>query len=315
MASVVPSTALAKQRTPPSPGVLGYSESAAVKHFKPQVVGQRPPSSDPFADLLPPKTPASGSWEVPIKLPVNSEGRYLGKVSDVAAALLAPNKGLFIGETHDEDNARRFVIDNMSMLRAQGVKVLFLEWFELKTQALLDAYQKATTPEAEDDAVKRIISCLEGRPSWPGITSDFIEMLKAAKSQGVSVHAIDDLQGPFASEGTLGRDIVWRNQLWARTAQSVMQGYGTNDKFIMLGGFGHAEDRFKVYVPLMFAPYPQYGVDLALRIPTLRFNAYAKNAPAGIYQSVVKGAPQDNVAKSSYGCDWQVQPAAPGKVP
>jgi hypothetical protein len=152
------------------------------------------------------------------------------------------------------------------------------ESFEKEGQGLIDAYLQAKTPQAEAKALAALADALQTKWGWS--RADYLDVVRAAKSNGLAIYGIDEREGPFS--GRTGkapednqRDIAWRNQYWARAIDGVMKDQcGPQDKFVVLGGSGHGErelaDPDNYDANPADGKAPSYGVDYALDVPFVK---------------------------------------------
>lgn len=231
------------------------------------------PTRAPTDQELRPDPPTRRKTDV--QVPVGSDGRIKGTTLDLTSQLLAKNQGVFIGEKHKNTMARDFLRDNMSSLKSQGVKAVFLECIEKKNQGFVDAFYQAKTPADEQKALARLESVLQS--TWGHDPKGYVALMQSAKQNGVRVFGIDERKGPFAGrvpEDTT-RETTWRNQFWARTTNEVMsKEFSNRDKFVLLGGNAHSAAKVSYANPGEGGnreTVPMYGADHALQIPSIRF--------------------------------------------
>jgi hypothetical protein len=104
--------------------------------------------------------------------------------------LLHSHRGLVVGEVHNDCAARRFLIQNLPTLRAQGITTLFLEHFCYDSfQHVLDHYMASdgeTLPEPLHTYAQSLDLQFHSKPD-----GSVQELLKASKRHGIRVVGLD----------------------------------------------------------------------------------------------------------------------------
>lgn len=98
--------------------------------------------------------------------------------------------GLVVGEAHSDIGSKRFLVDNMGLLRKQDVRTLYMEHFMTDfQQADLDTFNRTgRMPEALDEYVTIED---EGHATDPTERYTFRQVLLRAQSNGIRIQSID----------------------------------------------------------------------------------------------------------------------------
>lgn len=98
--------------------------------------------------------------------------------------------GLVVGEAHSEIGSKRFLVDNMGLLRTQNVQTLYMEHYMTDfQQADLDTFNRTgNMPEALDEYVNRQD---EGHNTDPQGRYTFRQVMLRAQSNGIRIQSID----------------------------------------------------------------------------------------------------------------------------
>lgn len=131
---------------------------------------ERPVTPAPTAPLLPPARNAR----------------------ELLTSLYGPGDGLLLGEVHQHEAARAFLIRHMRVLRKLGVDTLYMEHLlaDFHAQELAVALEQRQLPEA----LKRYLGQLDAG-SWRGTPSraSFLAVVQTASEQGMRVVPLDCL--------------------------------------------------------------------------------------------------------------------------
>jgi hypothetical protein len=147
------------------------------------------------------------------------------------SALLQGHEGVSLGGTHSGSPFWRFTIDNMQMLRDQGVRTIYLE--SLRD----DAYQAMTDEylETPDAAVKRKLATFARDYDRANALGDrgMTALLRAAKHHNIKVKGIsgmpsrrvpgEDLYMRAARMNTYAEQVVRREQARADAGKYIME--------------------------------------------------------------------------------------------
>lgn len=151
-------------------------------------------------------------------------------------------QGLCIGECHDHEYPKKFILQNMEKLAELGVKTLFTEYFLYDTQQhLLDQYFDDPNPDAEIPLV------LQAWAEMFGPTLHMLEMLREAKRNRIRVVGIDtsttrtislmDSTGRSHTRASIGRRRV---QAMNFIAQQIIGHEKGDSKYLAHMGLSHA---------------------------------------------------------------------------
>lgn len=125
----------------------------------------------------------------PIELPSNhiSEQGLIHNILQVN-----DNKAFILGENHNDQSPKQFLIDNMAYFKTQGVTTLYFEHLlHDKHQRLLDEYFNDKTPNAVMPIeLKLYLQHLDKERKFTG-SATFTNVVKAAKENGIRIIAID----------------------------------------------------------------------------------------------------------------------------
>lgn len=101
------------------------------------------------------------------------------------------NKGLVIGERHRDKSPKQFLIDNMALLKSQGVTTLYMEHLLHEChQEMLDAYLKSPIDAPMPKRLELYLRHLDFEQELDG-SATYINIVKSAKENGIRVVAID----------------------------------------------------------------------------------------------------------------------------
>ncbi len=111
--------------------------------------------------------------------------------------LLQKYDGLCIGEDHMSICSKRFLIENMAEMKANGVTTLFLEHLLAdSSQKWLDEYSHSPSGSPMPPYLKNYLSLLDGC-FYTDIRYNYAELVRSAKEAGIRVVAIDTTVSAF----------------------------------------------------------------------------------------------------------------------
>lgn len=151
------------------------------------------------------------------------------------------SEGLVIGESHSHLGSKQFLIDNMSLLKREKVKVLYME--HLMTdfqQADLDLFNRSGTMTAD---LKRYIKNLDrGYGIDPSGRYSFENLVLAARKAGIRIQSIDCMAS-YRQAWDLPPSAVVRQQMMNFFAHEIIEADQATrgaSKWIALVGNTHA---------------------------------------------------------------------------
>jgi len=104
---------------------------------------------------------------------------------------LQNNQGLVIGEKHQDKSPKQFFIDNMPLLKSQGVTTLYMEHLLHEChQELLDAYLVSPIDAPMPKRLELYLKHLDKERELEG-SATFTNVVKSAKKNGIRIVAID----------------------------------------------------------------------------------------------------------------------------
>ncbi|MBF8721620.1 membrane-targeted effector domain-containing toxin [Pseudomonas guariconensis] len=110
---------------------------------------------------------------------------------EILQKLYEQSPGLVIGESHVEQGAKQFLIQNMQQLKNQGIRVLYLEHFMIDfQQAELDVFNRTGVLPAD---LKTYIEAHDARASLEPTPYTLKKVLYQAYSRNIRVQGIDCL--------------------------------------------------------------------------------------------------------------------------
>ncbi|MGF6392660.1 dermonecrotic toxin domain-containing protein [Pseudomonas plecoglossicida] len=128
-----------------------------------------------------------------VQLPPRPEVPALPRESSpkqIIRSLYERNQGLVIGEGHSQLGSKRFLIDNMALLKKQKVNVLYMEHFMTDfNQADLDLFNR--TGQMPKDLQTYVETLDEGHWTDRSGRYTFKQVLVAAQKQGIRIQSID----------------------------------------------------------------------------------------------------------------------------
>lgn len=198
----------------------------------------------------PPSVPGMGN-QAPVQQPSAAAPRTdvddaaLRSAPSLVAALLGKNRGVFIGDEHGTIGVQKALQD---VLKTTAAKVLFVEMFDSKDQAYLNAFTK------DGDKGKLVAYLKEnGWDKAPGWAEAVVDSLAIARDRGIRLHAIDDSR--IGGDRRLDSNAHWDDVITASLASLP-----PDTKYLVFGGSGHS------------ARYERNkGIDARLGIPSVDF--------------------------------------------
>ncbi|MFT5318292.1 MAG: hypothetical protein ACI8RA_001555 [Chlamydiales bacterium] len=174
----------------------------------------------------------------PYDAEIDSIPKDLG-IAEYFGALIEKVPGICIGESHEDPEPKKMLIENMDYLRESGVKTIFLEhlFYDSPMQEMLDQYCKNKENEMPPLLCEHLKSLDEG---FLLATSryNFTRLVEAAKKEGIRVVGLDTVAsyecGFSARAGAQGGDrFLGMNYV----AQEIMK--KEKGKFVALMGEAH----------------------------------------------------------------------------
>lgn len=163
--------------------------------------------------------------------------------------LLERHKGLVIGESHASVASKRWLMDNFKPLYDSGVRTLYLEHVMSDMHQLdLDAFARTGRMTRNLEGYLRELD--EGHFTDPGARYNFLELVRKARANRISVQAIDCV----ASYRLDGLDAVyWGNPLrqkmmnyYAHQTISIREAARPTERWVALVGNTHSNFYKKV---------------------------------------------------------------------
>ncbi|RMQ41185.1 hypothetical protein ALQ04_02009 [Pseudomonas cichorii] len=156
--------------------------------------------------------------------------------------ILANAPGLVIGESHAELGSKKFLIENMRLLRKLNVKTLYME--HLLNDFHLQDLRKLAQSGRMPSTLKTYLKSLDaGHNTDPMGQYTFLELVKAAAENHIRIQPIDCM----ASYRIIGMEdsnrllrIKMMNYFAHTTIQSDIPSLGPTDKWVALVGNAHA---------------------------------------------------------------------------
>lgn len=149
-------------------------------------------------------------------------------------------QGLCIGECHLDGNPKKFLIDNMEILRDLGVKTLFMEDYLYDTQQpLLDHYFE--TPDAKPPLLVKTFQ--DGWSEAYGFKAPYtyVDILRKAKSLGIRIVGIDTSAANEMGIGSSGKpNPMARLRAMNYVAQQIIDREKGEGKYLAFMGGLHA---------------------------------------------------------------------------
>ncbi|WP_095131592.1 membrane-targeted effector domain-containing toxin [Pseudomonas sp. Irchel s3h14] len=163
------------------------------------------------------------------------------KFKDIIKTLFKRSQSLVIGESHDSVGSKQFLVENMSVLRKQKIKTLYME--HLLTdfhQADLDVFNR--TGVMSEDLESYLKDLDAGFSTDPSEQFTFEQVVRAAQKNHIRVQAIDCLAS-YRSTGIQGANINFRQKMMNFFARQVIDADQTArgaHRWVALVGNSHA---------------------------------------------------------------------------
>ncbi|WP_415773385.1 membrane-targeted effector domain-containing toxin [Pseudomonas sp. LB3P38] len=163
------------------------------------------------------------------------------KIKDIIKTLFKRSQSLVIGESHSSVGSKQFLVENMSVLRKQKVKTLYME--HLLTdfhQADLDVFNR--TGVMSEDLESYLKDLDAGFSTDPSEQFTFEQVVRTAQKNNIRVQAIDCLAS-YRSTGIQGATINFRQKMmnfFARQVISADQTARGTHRWVALVGNSHA---------------------------------------------------------------------------
>ncbi len=148
---------------------------------------------------------------------------------------LTYSRGIVIAEGHTQVSSKEFLITHMPLLKQKGVTTLYMEHLlHERHQALLDQYMQSPTGSAMPRELELYLAFLDKGFKLEGETGTFTHIVKAAKTAGVRIIAID-------TEVTYGEKIRrFRLQLMNMVMLERYQHYDDKKGYAVFTGSSHS---------------------------------------------------------------------------
>ncbi|RON09396.1 hypothetical protein BK659_10725 [Pseudomonas brassicacearum] len=163
------------------------------------------------------------------------------KFKDIIKTLFKRSQNLVIGESHNSVGSKQFLVENMSVLRKQKVKTLYME--HLLTdfhQADLDVFNR--TGVMSEDLESYLKDLDAGFSTDPSEQFTFEQVVRTAQKNNIRVQAIDCLAS-YRSSGIQGANINFRQKMMNFFARQVIGADQTArgaHRWVALVGNSHA---------------------------------------------------------------------------
>ncbi|KQV15269.1 hypothetical protein ASC74_06085 [Pseudomonas sp. Root329] len=163
------------------------------------------------------------------------------KLQDIIKTLFKRSQSLVIGESHDSVGSKQFLVENMSVLRKQKVKTLYME--HLLTdfhQTDLDVFNR--TGVMSEDLESYLKDLDAGFSTDPSEQFTFEQVVRTAQKNHIRVQAIDCLAS-YRSAGIERANINFRQKMMNFFARQVIDADQTArgaHRWVALVGNSHA---------------------------------------------------------------------------
>jgi hypothetical protein len=163
------------------------------------------------------------------------------KFKDIIKTLFKRSQSLVVGESHSSVGSKQFLIENMSVLRKQKVKTLYME--HLLTdfhQADLDVFNR--TGVMSEDLESYLKDLDAGFSTDPSKQFTFEQVVRTAQKNNIRVQAIDCMAS-YRSAGIQGENINFRQKMMNFFARQVIGADQTArgaHRWVALVGNSHA---------------------------------------------------------------------------
>lgn len=138
-------------------------------------------------------------------------------------------QGFMIGDVHGDTYITEFLEDYMPAFRNAGVQTFFIEMIRSEDQDILDRFMET------GDRTELAAYLQPGWDKGPGWIDSVIDVIEAARQQGIQVVGIDI---PFSGADRLETS----NPHWTGIIQDHMAGSSHDQKYLVFGGQAHAGD-------------------------------------------------------------------------
>jgi hypothetical protein len=163
------------------------------------------------------------------------------KIKDIIKTLFKRSQSLVIGESHSSVGSKQFLVENISVLRKQKVKTLYME--HLLTdfhQADLDVFNRTGVMSADLESYLKNLDA--GFSTDPSEQFTFEQVVRTAQKNHIRVQAIDCLAS-YRSTGIQGANINFRQKMMNFFARQVIGADQTArgaHRWVALVGNSHA---------------------------------------------------------------------------
>ncbi|WP_347901833.1 membrane-targeted effector domain-containing toxin [Pseudomonas purpurea] len=163
------------------------------------------------------------------------------KLKDIIKTIFKRSQSLVIGESHASVGSKQFLVENMSVLRTQKVKTLYME--HLLTdfhQADLDVFNRTGVMSENLESYLKDLDA--GFSTDPSEQFTFEQVVRTAQKNHIRVQAIDCLAS-YRSAGIQGANINFRQKMmnfFARQVISADQTARGTHLWVALVGNSHA---------------------------------------------------------------------------
>ncbi len=193
---------------------------------------------------------------------------------DLLAHLLKESEGVCIGESHEDKFSKKVLVDHMAELKKKGVNTIYMEHlFGEEHQELLDQFYEISGNEMPSALKKHLKMLDDGHIRNEDISTKygFTALVKAAKENGIRIHAIDDANlwktggdGLGSSNGQ--QRIAGLNFFAFEEINRHRKEVAGENRYIIFVGSAHVGLDFhnNKYI---------HGIDNLLNIPSIVFNS------------------------------------------
>lgn len=166
------------------------------------------------------------------------------KDTDVIDALLKTHQGFHVGERHDHEAARAFIMNNMDYLKGKNVKALFAEGWNYETQSTIDKYfavQHLRELNSSDlKKVKDLLFFSEFRlKKKPNSPYTCLALLEKTKKAGIRLVGIDY---EVLKDEPISVRLKKMNFVATKVMEACLKTFKTGEKFVGFMGAAHLRD-------------------------------------------------------------------------
>ncbi len=201
-----------------------------------------------------------GSKALPVKCTTNEASLAVDEELLKEVFVSKGFDGLFIGEAHQQVVAKKFLCDNLKVMKSMGVTTLFLENISYDTmQRLLDEYFASSSDTMPTLLKRRLIDM--GLLNSLDTRYDYLALVQAAKAAGIRIVALDTTVCHTGKPYRL--DPIPRLTMLNYIAEKIIRHEKGPGKYVALMGGDHISSHRpadKPYIP---------GVADLCRCPTL----------------------------------------------